>query len=153
MSDNLRVILGLVVIVVGLSWGNWEWSPIVIPSNPTVELDIPKPSSSTLKKVSVISELVTEQDDQVSLAVFNKVFAERVTSYDATSQQVNDIYTQTARKTFDTSLRGKYNGYSSALTDLFKSIMGERDGKLTTEQKEELSRDFSGLAYSFVNTE
>ena len=150
MNSTMRTVIGLALVIVGVFWGQIrEWKPT--PFDPAPVIEVEQPSEEILERVSSISKLVTDDEDRLRLAVFNKVFSDRVGFYDANSQQVNDIYTKAGKIVFDSSLRGKYDGYSSGLTGLFKDSLGSKNGKVTTEQKIKLSKDFSGLAYSLAN--
>jgi len=93
-----------------------------------------------------------DKEDRLKLCIFNKIFAERVVGYfDIKAQQTNDLYVQAATNYFGTTLRGKYDGYASGLTDLFKGVMGTQAHTLSDEEKSELSETFTGFAWCLNN--
>ena len=146
-----KTIIGLALLTVGLFWPQiQERIPdFTIPSKPT--LDIVEPSEEIKNKVSSIAALVTDQTDRTDLAVFNMVFAERVTDYNAEAQDVQDIYVLAAKILFDKSLVGKYDGYSKGIQGLLEDSMGTENHTLSQEEKESLAKNFSGLAYCLTN--
>ena len=107
---RLRTIIGLAVIIIGLFWVQiQERIPDIVPDNtPSVVITIDEPSQEIKEKVSSIADLVTDEKDRLNLCIFNKVFAERVGSYDADAQQINDVYTEAAKIFFGETLKGKY---------------------------------------------
>ena len=146
---RLRTIIGLAVIIIGLFWVQiQERIPDIVPDNtPSVVITIDEPSQEIKEKGSSIADLVTDEKDRLNLCIFNKVFAERVGSYDADAQQINDVYTEAAKIFFGETLKGKYEGYGSGVTDLMSDVVGDENHKLTKEEKDELSNIFNGLAW------
>ena len=147
-----RAILGIIVILVGL------FLPVIqerIPDlTPTPKPDdnplgLVKPDEETLEKVSSIAGLVTDTKDRLNLCVFNKVFAERVKDYSADVQQINDVYTEAGKTFFGETLRGKYEGYGASLLALMQDSLGSENHTPTQSEKDKLSEDFGGLAWSF----
>ncbi len=153
MTNKIRTILGICLILVGFFWdsiiNNVPNIPVPIPSSPT--LDIPKPNTITLERVSSIADLVTDKDDRLRLAIFNMVFSERVKEWTCNSQQLNDTYVLAAKKEFGSSLQGKYEGYAEEVTELFKDSLGTKNSTVDEKQKQSLSNDFIALAYSLAN--
>jgi hypothetical protein len=147
MSPNLRILLGLAIVCVGFFWNDiQERIPDFLPDG--ISYVINKPNEKTLEKVSSVASLVTDNNDRERLSVFNNVFSERVTSYDCNGQQVNDIYTTAARGVFKDKLKGKYSGYAEGITKLMKDALGNENTPVKKDQKELLSENFSGLAWS-----
>lgn len=146
-----KTIIGLALLAVGLFWPQiQERIPdFTIPSKPT--LDIVEPSEEIKEKVSSIAALVTDKKDRVDLAVFNMIFAERVSDYNVEAQDVQDVYVLAAKFLFDKSLAGKYNGYGKGIQDLLEDSMGTENHTLSQAEKESLSKNFNGLAYSLAN--
>lgn len=150
-----RTVIGVVIILIGLFWPQIveripEITPTPEPNNPAV-IEISEPTPSVLEKVSSLASLVTDEDDRLNLAIFNKIFSDRVTKYSGDTQQINDVYVAAAKYVFADSLKGKYLGYSSGLTELMRQIMGEENHELTEEEKLMLQEYFSALAWSFAN--
>jgi hypothetical protein len=145
-----KVIIGLTLLFIGLFWGQiQERIPdFTIPSRPS--LDIMEPSEEIKEKVSSISSEVVDDMDRLNLAVFNNVFSERVLEYSGNkAQQVNDIYTDAAKTFFGDKLKGKYSNLASGLTGLMSDTLGSEDHVVSSEESQNLSKDFQGLAWSF----
>jgi hypothetical protein len=142
-----KTIIGLALLAVGLFWPQiQERIPdFTIPSKP--DLEIVEPSEEIKNKVSSIAALVTDKKDRMDLAVFNMIFAERVSDYNAEAQDVQDVYVLAAKILFDKSLTGKYNGYGKGIQGLLEDSMGTENHILSQAEKESLTKNFSGLAY------
>ena len=151
MSSGLRAVLGLTLIVVGFFWNDIrERIPTIIPDKkPTIAIE--EPSEEIKKKVSSVSGLVTDSSDRLNLAVFNKVFSERCSSYKTDAQQLNDVYTLAGKEFFGDSLRGKYDGLSRAIVSLISDNIGDETHTLTEEEKLNLASDFIALAWTYLN--
>ena len=83
--------------------------------------------------------------------MFNKVFADRVTSYEATAQQINDIYVEAAKNVFGDTIKGKYEQLSPAAQEAMKSVLGTEDHKATQKEKDDLSKKFMSFAWYLNN--
>lgn len=150
-----RTVIGVIIILIGLFWPQIveripEITPTPEPNAPAV-IEISEPTPAVLEKVSDLSSLVTDEDDRMKLAIFNKIFSERVIEYSGDTQQINDVYVAAAKYVFGDSLKGKYFGYGSGLTDLMRQIMGDENHELTEQEKLMLQEYYSALAWSFVN--
>ena len=122
--------------------------PTPLPPNPPT-VDIEKPSSEILLKVEPVSAVVTDREDRIKLAIFNLEFSQRISSYKTTVQKTNDVYTLAAKIFFKDSLVGKYDGLSEGTISLISDTTTNDDHALSQEEKTELSKKFSGLAWSF----
>jgi hypothetical protein len=146
-----KTIIGLALLAVGLFWPQiQERIPdFTIPSKPSIE--IIEPADSILKeKVSSISSEVVDEMDRLNLAVFNNVFSERVLGYpEIKAQQVNDIYTNSAKIFFGEKLKGKYKNLASQLTSLMSETLGDEDHVVSPAELQDLSNNFQALAWSF----
>ena len=147
MSNNARLFLGLVIVAIGLFWGDIkEVVPNVIPdSRPLVQ--ITKPPDKNIEKASSTAKLITDNNDKLKLCIFNNVFATRLLGYECTAQNLNDIYVLAAKKVFGDSLRGKYDGFSEGVSKLLVDTMGTDNHKLAEEEKKEIALDFTALSY------
>jgi len=139
---NLKTIIGILIIAVAL----WPTSSKV----DVVLLDIEKPTTDIVELVSPISNLITDPTDRAKLAIFNQTFANRVKSYDADTQQVNDVYVLAGQTFFKDSLVDKYRDLDKMLVELMTKAMGADNHKLTTEEEQLLSSYFMGLAWSLI---
>ncbi len=151
MTKKTRAIIGICLILIGFFWDSIKNSIPNIPAPNIPILNIPRPDLDTLENVSSIANLVTDKDDGLRLAIFNMVFSERVKDWNCNSQQINDIYVLAAQNEFGTSLAGKYDGYAEGIEELFKDSLGTKNASVTENQKQNLSIDFNGLAYSLAN--
>lgn len=133
----------------------------IIPNNtPEVKIiDVSKPSDKIAERVQVFSGLITDQEDKEKIAIFNYEFANRVTGYETTSQQINDVYTLAGKTFFKDSLVNKYDGLAEEIIKLMEECMNadrdkEKDGTenfiLTDKEKNLLSDYFSGVAWVLV---
>lgn len=113
-------------------------------------LNIDKPSDEVLKKVQPVADLVTNKEHRAKIALFNYEFSERVVSYATDSQQLNDVYVKAAKKFFDSSLDGKYPGFSEGLVDIFTSVLTDDNHVLSKEEKQSIRELFRGLAWALI---
>jgi hypothetical protein len=153
MSNTTRAVLGLALVLLGLFWGDIkDRVPTIIPSpEPTPTIVIEEPSDEVINRVKPIADLVTGDEDRIKLAIFNNIFSQRCIGWKADAQQFNDIYVMAGKNVYGDSMRGKYNGYGQGLNGLFKSTLGVENHDVTSKEKEALSEDFRGLAYSLAN--
>ena len=153
MTDKTRAILGLGLILVGLFYN--KISEIIVLPDPEPDVtivEIDKPNEDIIDATKPVADLVIDKEDRLSLCIFNKIFAERIVGYfNIEAQEVNDLYVQAATNHFGTTLKGKYNGYSTGLTALFKEDIGTQAHTLSDEEKAELSTTFLGLAWCLNN--
>jgi len=148
-----------ILVAAGLLWFVFFGSlpKINIPIVPPDEVDeveeiiqIEKPSEDIVALVSPIAKRVTETEDRAKLALFNYEFANRITNYSTDGQQVNDLYTKAGELFFDTSLKGKYEGYATGLKSLIQSVTTDDNHILSTDEKQRLKDLFNGLAWALV---
>ena len=147
---KIKAIIGLALLFIGLFWSQiQERIPdFTIASKPSI--DIVEPSEEIKEKVSSISSEVVDEMDRFNLAVFNNVFSERVLNYsDVKAQQINDIYTDSAKIFFGQRLKGKYSNLANNLTGLMSDTLGSEDHVVTPAELQGLSSDFQGLSWSF----
>lgn len=144
-------IVGLLLIVLAFVPFNLDPNVIpVIPVTPSINLDIDKPSDEILNIVKPISDLISNKDDRIKLAVFNYCFTKRVEKYDIKAQQMQDVYVLAASKFFGDSLKDKYDDLDNKLVALFESSVGNDDHILSSADKLSLKNNFSGLAWSLI---
>jgi hypothetical protein len=150
-----RVFIGLAIVLVGLFLPQiQERIPdILVKPDTAPVIQIAEPNQEIINKVSSVALLVTDDMDRVKLAIFNDLFSDRVLDYEGDSQQINDVYTQAGKNIFGTSMRGKYAGYASGVTGLFKDVLGTENHQLSESEKIQLSNYFRGLAWCLVNQE
>lgn len=152
MSNRFRIVAGLLLVALGFFWNDIRIPniPNIIPNeDPIIAID--KPNDEVLEKVSSLASKVTDKKDRDELGVFNHVFSKRIKTWNADAQEVNDLYVSAAKTVFGATLRGKYDGYGEGVQDLMKDTLGSENHSVTEGEKDELSENFDGLAYSLVN--
>jgi hypothetical protein len=125
--------------------------PMPNPEPAPIILSIDKPHEDVINRVEIFSKLVTDPSDKAKLAIFNYEFAERVIDYNATSQQVNDIYTLAGKIFFKDSLVDKYDGLAEEIVKLLKEIMGDDNHALREFEKAELNEYFMAIAWVLIH--
>jgi hypothetical protein len=150
MSNKTRALLGLVCVLLGLFWNDIkDRIPDLIPEpTPDAKLEIENPGDQIVNRVKPVADLVTGEEDRLRLAVFNDIFSQRCIAWKAEAQQVNDVYALAGKNVFGDSMRGKHEGYGEGLNEIMKSVLGTENHEVTDEEKQKLSQDFKGLAYS-----
>lgn len=148
MNNRTRIVVGLSLVTIGLFWDNIVKSIPKIDKTPNVNVvQIDKPSQEIIDQTMPIASLVTDKNDKTNLCLFNNVFSKRVTGYNTEAQKINDVYVEAGKNFFGDSLKGKYQGFSSSLDDLFISVLGVENHTVTDKEKSALSETFRGLAY------
>jgi hypothetical protein len=144
--------IAIFLIIIGIAAGilkNFQ-SNTVIDNNDVAILNIEKPSEEILTMVLPVSKLVTDPTDRAKLAIFNQEFSTRIVQYDTDNQKVNDLYVLAASKFFKGSLKDKYDGLDNGFITLLKDVVTEENHILSQEEKNELGKVFSGLAWSLI---
>jgi len=150
MKNNVSLVLACLLILAGIFWGAIKEVLPEIPDNvPAVVIQ--KPEESLVNQWSAVSDSITDKNDKLVLCLFNKEFAERVLGYDATAQQVNDVYVFSAKEVFGDSLKGKYEDLSSATKDAMIAILGNENHDIAEAEKVDLSETFMGFAWCLNN--
>ena len=114
-------------------------------------LGIQKPTDAISQQVSKINTIVTDSTDRLNLAVFNKVFAERVTSYETDSQKLNNVYTLAAKYFFGDSIKDKYADLDIFLINTIMDSISDKNHTLSREEKLSLQEKFNGIAWHLTN--
>ncbi len=150
---NIRVLIGVILILVGVFWGNLNKVTPVPPDNtPNVSvLTIDKPSEVLINQLSDTAKSITNPEDKIRLCVFNKVFADRLINYEADAQQINDVYVLAAKEVFQDSIKGKYEKLAPATKGLMVSVLGEENHKIVESEKEKLHKAFMAFAWCLNN--
>lgn len=149
MYKKILSVVLLVYATVGTGWLDLLDFPS--PKPPAAEiLTIDKPDQDVIDRVSIFSDIVTDPDDRAKLAIFNHEFAKRVTEYDATSQDVNDVYSIAGKMFFEKSLVDKYDGLSEEIVKLMEEIIGETNHSLDQVEKDQLNEYFIGISWVLI---
>tara|TARA_B100001564_G_scaffold329378_1_gene313804 strand:+ start:1328 stop:1795 length:468 start_codon:yes stop_codon:yes gene_type:complete len=154
MQNNTKTLIALLLIIFGVFGSDiTSLVPSFNPEPPAAKiLNIQEPSREVLGRVSNFSGLVTDPDDRAKIAIFNYEFAERITSYETTSQQVNDVYSLAGKIFFDNKLVDKYDGLAEKIVALMQSCVGKDNHTLTQKEKNDLNENFLGLAWVLIHT-
>ena len=120
------------------------------PKPPAKILNIDTPTQDVIDRVKVFSTLITDPNDKAKLAIFNYEFAERVGGYEATSQQINDVYTLAGKIFFKDTLVDKYDGLAEEIVKLLEEIMGDDVHSLSQSEKDLLNKYFKGVAWVLI---
>lgn len=151
MYKKFLSIVLLVYATFGTGWLDLLDIPMPTPTPPPAAiLTIESPSKEVQQRVSVFSDLVTDPSDRAKIAIFNYEFANRILSYDATAQDVNDVYTIAGSTFFQKSLVDKYDGLSQEIVSLLSECMSDEDHVVTPKEKAKLHEYFLGVAWSLI---
>jgi hypothetical protein len=148
MTKTLKNILGLFLVVVSLSVLTYK--NIDVRPKELAEIDISRPSTEVVEIVSPVAISVTDINDRIRMAIFNKEFATRLVSYETDTQKLNDVYTIAAEGYFQPPIKGKYNNLGGSIQKLISDITGEDNHVLSQEEKALLSERFMGLAWTLI---
>lgn len=145
---NVRTAIGITCILLALVL---LYKPnIKNVDNDLSVLNIEKPTAAILEKVSPIAKIVTDPTDRAKLAIFNQEFAKRVPTYDADTQQINDVYVTAAADFFGDSLHDKYDNLDNNIVSLIQSVASDENHKLTQDEKIKMSENFLGFSWSLI---
>jgi hypothetical protein len=146
MKSNYLLIAGLALVVfVFLSKISG------VEKDVTPSLDIQKPTDAIAQQVSKITNIVTNDTDRLNLAVFNKVFADRIISYDIDTQKLNHLYTLAGKYFFGDSLKDKYADLDIFLINSIIDTVGDKNHILSDNEKLLLQEKFYGIAWYLNN--
>tara|TARA_B100000287_G_C20565376_1_gene754270 strand:- start:568 stop:1026 length:459 start_codon:yes stop_codon:yes gene_type:complete len=150
MSERLRLLAGACLILIALFWNNLG---DIIPTIPDEDekIVIEKPDSDMIEEWNDVSDSITNSSDVLRLCIFNKVFADRVKNYEASAQQINDVYVEAAKNCFGETLKGKYNLLGPATEGAMASVLGQEDHKTTDFERSTLSKKFMAFAWNLNN--
>tara|TARA_R110001592_G_scaffold49100_3_gene153527 strand:+ start:111 stop:563 length:453 start_codon:yes stop_codon:yes gene_type:complete len=150
MNKNISLVLGCLLILAGFFWGTIK---NVIPKMPdsVPAIVIQKPKESLINQWSPVSQSINDNNDKLVLCLFNKEFAGRILGYDATAQEVNDVYVFSAKEVFGDSLKGKYEDLSSSTKNAMVGILGKENHDIAETEKIDLSETFMGFAWCLNN--
>lgn len=151
----IKNIIAILLISYGV-FGNGIFDLLDTPT-PTPEPEVPSISitepQETIKLVTnPIASSVTEQEDQLEVALYFLELSSRIEGYDSiTLQELNDLIVHSATLVFKGRLEGKYEGFDEGLTSAIFDTAGTTEHTLSSEEKTNLSSLFSGIAWSLVN--
>lgn len=150
---RILVAIGLLIFVFYGSVPDININPIIPPDEiDEVEelIKVERPSEAILLKVRPAASLISQTEDRAKLALFNHEFANRVSKYNTDVQKLNDVYAKAGSIFFDKALKGKYDGFSESLEEIFESVTTDENHSLTDEEKKELKELFLGLSWALI---
>ena len=149
---KLLVVLFLSYAIFGGGLLDWLDAPKPEPQpepKPMI-LDIEDPSEEVLEEVYIFRDMISDPSDKAKLAIFNYDFSQRLLAYDATTQELNDVYVLAGKNFFKDTLLNKYEELPDSLTALFTECVGDENHTLTAKEKEKLHKHFKGLAWVLI---
>lgn len=144
---NIKNSIGVLLIISALALQFYR-KPVVIEDISLI--NVSKPTQEIIELVKPVSNIVSDITDRTKMAIFNQEFANRVKQYDIDVQQLNDLYVLAASEFFQQTLDNKYNNLDKELVGLISKVTTEDNHKLTEEEKNKLSTNFNGLAWSLI---
>ncbi len=152
---NLRFLLGLVLLLVAVVDPSVILDKVsnIIPE-PAPVIEIEKPADIYIESTKNVAELIKDDEDKVSMAVYCLEFSKRLTSENYTDiklQFLPDILSEAGKLYFEGSMKGKYDGLSDGLIKIITDEVGEDDIFLEKEQLTELSNKFKALSWNLIN--
>ncbi len=153
MSNKQKGIIALLLLIFSVFGGGLDLSNILPQPKPphAAILTIEKPSQEVLDRVEIFSKIITNPDDRAKLAIFNYEFANRVSGYNTSSQQVNDVYSLAGKTFFKSDLVDKYDNLAEEIVKLMEGIIGVDNHILSQSEKDDLSMYFMGVAWVLIN--
>tara|TARA_R100000008_G_C3584131_1_gene170814 strand:- start:2344 stop:2802 length:459 start_codon:yes stop_codon:yes gene_type:complete len=150
MNKRLRLLAGACLILLAFFWNNLG---AIIPTIPddSEKIIIEKPETAMIEEWQNVSNSITDSADILRLCIFNKVFADRVKDYDASAQQINDVYVDAAKSCFGDTIKGKYELLGPATEGAMASVLGDENHQTTDFERLTLSKKFMAFAWSLNN--
>lgn len=112
-----------------------------------IDIGIERPSQELIDRFDEVSSIVTEDEDRIRLAIFNKVFADRLMAYETTQQQLNDVYVLAAKGYFKDSMKDKYKNLDTFLKNAIRDVSGDQVHVLSDVEKADLKLYFTSIAW------
>lgn len=139
-KNSFLLLAGLLLVVFAF------FAPAIKPDN-LITIDIPNPPSDISDEIKTISNIVTDNQDKMSLCIFNKVFADRLIKYETTQQQLNDVYVIAAKNMFNTSIKDKYDNLDTILLNAIRQVTGDDNHTLSDEEKKKIQSNFYSISW------
>lgn len=121
------------------------FAPVIRPDN-QITIDIPSPTSIISDEIKNISNIVTDNEDRAALCIFNKIFADRLVTYETTQQQLNDVYVIAAKQMFGESMKDKYDELDLILLNAIRQVTGDDTHTLSEEEKTQIQSNFYAIS-------
>jgi len=152
MSDNLRIFLALVVIMVGL-FG--EKAAEFVRDNVEIVDDttytVSEPSLENRELVKPITEIKIDPKDAELISSFYLELSDVITKDDSIieyTEQFRNLNTFAGILHFDAAMRGKYEGLGEKIDSAIANAIGKQNVVMDNDKKEDLSEILSAVAWS-----
>jgi hypothetical protein len=152
MNNALFRLAGVAIILFGIFGKNVLETLTVLNEVEVVNLGLSQPSENVSSAVSKVADIVTVDEDRLSIAIFNMVCADRMANWSSFNQQeFNDIYVSAAKNFFGDSMRGKYEMLDEFLVEAIMEVTGEELHSITAVEKQEIINRLNGIAWFLTN--
>jgi len=151
-SKMINLLFGLVIVLYGVFGKTISENLSIVNEIEVIDLYIDKPPEAILNDTNDISDIISEKEDRISFAVFNKVCSDRMQKWPNINQQdLNDVYVEAAKKYFGNSINNKYDGLAVFIKGKFQSVTGDDVHTLTKAELENISQILLGMSWNLVN--
>jgi hypothetical protein len=151
MNSSMIRVIGILFLICGFFIDDIVDSFTLVNEIEVVRLGLPQPSEEISSAVTAIDDIVTEPEDRLALAIFNKVCAERILNWpEFNQQQWNDAYVFAAKKFFGNSIQGKYESLNTFIVSIISEVTGEDIVNLSAGQKKEIIDRLNGIAWTLA---
>jgi len=154
---NLRLYLGIALMVVGFFWDSLPINtrvPIINNEYNTI-LKLKAPSDAYYNELKNIKSLVTGPDqtyDRELIAIFHNEMANRLDKYDNVSSiSFENFYYDSAKLAFSNRVSNKYKGLGDEIYKVILSTLGENESILTKEEMGQLAEKMRAIAWILLN--
>lgn len=147
----LRVI-GIVFLVAGFFINDIVDSLTIINQVEVVQLGLSQPSDEVSSIVGGIDDIIKDENDKLSMAIFHKVCSDRIKNWpDLNQQEFNDVYVNAAKKFFGDSMKGKYEPLDGFLVKIIMDVTGDDIHNLSQEERLKITQRLNGIAWHLIN--
>ena len=151
MNSSMLRVIGIVFLVAGFFIDDIVDNFTVINEVEVVELGLSQPSDEISSIVDPIDDIITDSNDRLSMAIFNKICADRIPNWPQLNQQdFNDVYVSAAKKFFGDSMKGKYEDLDRFLIKVIMDVTGDDIHSLTPEERSKIIERLEGISWHLV---
>lgn len=152
MNNAMLRVIGIVFIICGFFIDDIVSSLTVVNQIEVVQLGISQPSDKVSSIVKEIDDIISDKEDKLSMAIFNKVCSDRISKWPELNQQeFNDVYVSAAKKFFGDSMKGKYESLDEFMIDAIMNVTGDDIHNLTMDEKTAISERLEAIAWHLIN--
>lgn len=155
---NLRLYLGIALMVVGFFWDSFfilsDKKPAINNEYNTI-LKLKAPSDAYYNEFKNIKNLVVGPDqtyDRELIAIFHNEMANRLDNYEKVSSiSFENFYYDAAKLAFSNRISNKYKGLGEEIYKVILSTLGENESILTKEEMGQLAEKMRAIAWILLN--